>query len=76
MADCQLLKTCPFFEGSLKKMPALADTYRERYCRGDSSRCGRHMIFLAKGRAAVPGNLFPNEVDRALYIIQFGQEPP
>jgi hypothetical protein len=76
MANCELLPICPFFIGSLKKMPALAESYRERYCRGDNRLCGRHLVFVARGKSAVPEDLFPNETDRARFIVQFGQDSP
>jgi len=70
MADCTLLKGCPFFNEKMKNMPALADQYKNKYCRGDNSKCARYMVYQKLGRSAVPVDLFPNQLDRAKKILQ------
>ncbi len=45
MPDCELLSTCPFFnDGMHSEMPEM---YKEQYCKGDYSWCGRYLIFKA-----------------------------
>ncbi len=69
MADCELLKGCLFFNDQMAKMPAVADMMKNAYCLGDNSKCARFMIFQKLGRPAVPPDLPPNDVGRAVKII-------
>ena len=70
MAECKLLKGCPFFNDKLKEMPALADQYKRKYCLGDHTGCARFIVFSKLGKSAVPPDLFPNQQPRARQIIQ------
>ncbi len=72
MADCELLKKCPFFNDKMEDMPTIAEQMKNRYCRSDNSRCARYMVFKAMGREKVPTNLTPNQFARALKIIEEG----
>jgi len=45
--NCELLSTCPYYNHSIYQ---LAETDKERYCRGDYRWCGRYMIFQARER--------------------------
>jgi len=67
MADCEKLRSCPFFRDELAYMPRTAALMKETYCRGDKSTCARYVVAL-KG-IPVPGDLFPNQRDRAHRII-------
>jgi hypothetical protein len=69
MADCELLTGCLFFNDQMVKVPAIADMMKDAYCRGDNSKCARYMVFQKFGRAAVPPDLPPNDVGRAVNII-------
>ena len=69
MADCECLASCPFFNDKMEKMPAMSDMYKRNYCKGDFSKCSRHMVFKALGKPAVPMSLFPNQLEKALSII-------
>jgi len=69
MADCELLDSCPFFNETMKSMPASAEQFKKNYCRGDNSICARFMVYKALGREKVPANLFPNQVDKAKDLI-------
>ena len=50
MADCELLSTCSFNNDDTHDLNGVMEKYREQYCRGDYSCCGRYMIFKALER--------------------------
>jgi hypothetical protein len=69
MADCECLERCVFFQGQMASMPATAEVARQRYCRGDYTRCARYVVYKALGREHVPGDLFPNELEIARQLV-------
>jgi len=72
MADCECLPGCVFFNDKMQNMPAAANLLKKRLCRGDNAKCARHMVLSALGRAKVPPDLSPNQVDRATELIASG----
>ncbi len=72
MADCKMLEKCIFFNDKMQNMPAVADIYKQNYCRGDFSKCARFMVAEALGKEKVPSILFPNQVELASEIIRKG----
>ena len=69
MPDCECLTRCPFFNDKMANMPTIATFYKERLCKDEFSGCARFMVFKAKGREAVPADLFPDNVDRAKALL-------
>ena len=69
MPDCPNLVKCPFFNDKMDNMPAVANMYKKRYCKNDFDVCARWKVATALGSAAVPADLFPNQVDRADKIL-------
>lgn len=69
MADCELLAGCLFFNDKMKGTEGLASLYKQKYCKGDNSQCARYTVFKKLGRPAVPEDLFPNMMDRAMQIV-------
>ncbi|WDP88477.1 MAG: hypothetical protein HUN04_01455 [Desulfobacter sp.] len=69
MADCELLKGCPFFNDKMKDTEGLGAIYKKKYCLGDNQHCARYIVFKKLGRPSVPANLFPNQIDQAKEII-------
>jgi hypothetical protein len=69
MAECECLVKCLFFNDRMQNIPAVANMLKDKYCHGNSSECARYMVFKSLGRERVPGDLFPNQVDRAEKII-------
>ena len=69
MAACQLIETCIFFNDKMSNMPATADVFKNRYCRGDAHSCARYRVFEKLGRTSVPPDLYPNEHDRADIVL-------
>ncbi|PKQ15346.1 MAG: hypothetical protein CVT67_09930 [Actinobacteria bacterium HGW-Actinobacteria-7] len=69
MADCELIEKCIFFNDKMSDMPTMADLYKKRYCRTDSSACARFGVFRALGRENVPADLYPNDAERAAAIL-------
>ena len=65
MAECPKLGVCPFFNDQLANMPAVAESLKERFCRGDFESCARYRVSSVLGKERVPGNLFPQEADTA-----------
>jgi hypothetical protein len=70
MAKCDLIEKCIFFNDQMANMPSTAQVYKKMYCEGKFEECARFMIVKAKGREHVPGDLFPNQKDRAESIIK------
>ena len=68
--DCECLPRCPFFNDKMMDMPAMVSLLKEKYCKGDSARCARHMVFKVMGSERVPMDLYPNQAERAEKIIQ------
>ncbi len=69
MAQCECLEGCPFFHDKMENMPSMAETYKNKYCLGDFEECARYIVFSKKGKPAVPKNLFPNQKEKALAIV-------
>jgi hypothetical protein len=69
MAECVCVAGCIFFNDKMANMPSMADIYKERYCKGDSTQCARYVVFKALGRENVPGDLYPNDLDRAEKLL-------
>jgi hypothetical protein len=69
MAKCECLEKCLFFNDKMRNMPELADVYKKNYCRVDSKICARYIILKALGTESVPADLFPNQADRAKYLL-------
>jgi hypothetical protein len=70
VAHCELIEKCIFFNDQMPNMPSTAAVYKKMYCEGDHESCARFMIVKALGRGNVPGDLFPNQKDRAESIIK------
>lgn len=69
MSDCELLKTCIFFNDKMANIPSTVEIFKIKYCRGDNTECARYMVFKALGRERVPQDLFPNQVEIAHMVI-------
>jgi len=65
MPDCAKLAKCIFFNDQMGKMPAMADMFKLRYCKGDPDACARLAVASKLGPERVPKNLFPNDMKRA-----------
>jgi hypothetical protein len=72
MADCELISACPFFNDRMKNMPAMSNIYKRNYCQGDHTNCARYMVREKLGKEKVPGDLYPNQQDRANMLIAEG----
>ncbi|HZV81114.1 MAG TPA: hypothetical protein VFF53_02990 [Geobacteraceae bacterium] len=70
MANCELTEKCIFFNDQMPNMPSTAAVYKKIYCDQDFDNCARYMIVKAMGREKVPGDLFPNQKERAENIIK------
>ena len=68
--DCELLPTCLFFNDKMAEMPVSVEVLKRRYCQHENKSCARYMIFKALGRAHVPSNLFPTNIERAKAILE------
>jgi hypothetical protein len=69
MSSCELIEKCIFFNDQMANMPSTAEIYKMKYCQGSSDECARFMVRKAKGGEFVPADLYPNQTDRALAII-------
>ncbi len=68
MSDCPNLIKCPFFNDALKNMPGTSEIYKHNYCRNKYFDCARY-IFAKSGNKPVPSDLFPNEKNKILSLI-------
>jgi hypothetical protein len=73
MGKCEYSDECPFFKGKIANRPFLSSTYRNYYCHKDYSKCARHMVAVASGKAKIPFDLFPDQVNTAGEIIDRGE---
>ena len=82
MADCDKINNCSFLIDRMQSMPTIAELFRRRLCKGDSSGCARYQLFkflhdsrfeerkdMKEKIALLSSNLFPNEFERLKQII-------
>lgn len=69
MAECPSLKGCPFFNEKMPIESAMGTLYRKRFCLGDYETCARFRVSQAKGKEAVPVDLYPNQAAKAEEIL-------
>lgn len=65
---CERLDFCIFIISGIQK-ESILNRYKARYCLSCKAACAIYMIATTKGEGAVPGDLYPNEYDRALEIL-------
>ena len=70
MKDCECLPRCPFFNDKMANMPSVAKLIKDKYCKGDNTKCARHIVFIALGSGKVPPNLFPSQIERVEEILK------
>ncbi|HUZ17577.1 MAG TPA: hypothetical protein VMV68_04270 [Spirochaetia bacterium] len=69
MAECSMIQRCPFFADKMRGMPANATHLKEQYCVDDFKTCARYLVGSQLGEAKIPGNLFPNQNERARVLV-------
>jgi len=67
MTECPRVSTCPFFRDQMEGLSAVAGMLKDRYCRAEFAACARYRVAVAG--VPVPGDLYPNQTDRAAQII-------
>lgn len=72
MAECICLPKCIFFNDKMTDMPVTAARLKQHYCLGNNKECARFMVFSTLGREHVPGDLFPQNMERAKGLIEAG----
>lgn len=72
MSECEKLKDCIFFNDRMVDMPDVSEMLKNRYCRGDNSKCARYMVATTLGKDKVPPDLFPHMTERAQEILAKG----
>ena len=70
MAICEKITRCPFFNDEMANTPAIADIYKQRYCKGDNSECARYHVLSNVGPQHVPKDLYPHQLERAKEIVE------
>jgi hypothetical protein len=70
MANCECLEKCPFFNDKMANRPATANLMKKQFCQDDFASCARYQVFKAKGREAVPLDLFPAQRDRVQELLR------
>ena len=70
MGECPKLEKCPFFNNRMANMPSVSEWLKEQYCRKGYDTCARYQAAEALGgAAAVPIDLFLNQKQRAIEVI-------
>ena len=69
MQECELIDSCPFYNGQLEGDEEQINLLKEKYCLGTYFNCARFMVFTALGRENMPDKLFPHQKDRAYEAI-------
>lgn len=64
MSECECMSECLFFNDKMSNMPLTSKVLKQLYCKGNSSKCARYIIFRALGKGKVPDDLFPNQITR------------
>lgn len=72
MAECELIKTCIFFNDKMANTPSTAEIFKKLYCRGEYNNCARMIVVNSLGREKVPVDLFPNQAEKAVEIVRKG----
>ncbi len=67
---CENINRCRFFNDRLENMPAMASMYKKNYCEGEYEKCARYVVCKKLGKEGVPDTLFPNQIDKALKILE------
>jgi hypothetical protein len=70
MSECAYLIKCPFLSGRMSDMPAMAEFYRIRYCRGRFKDCARLIVRQELGPENVPIDLYPSQKERVKFLIR------
>jgi hypothetical protein len=69
MQECELINTCPFYNGQLQGDLRQIEEMKDKYCRKNNLNCARYMIFIALGREKMPEGLFPHQKNKAYELI-------
>ncbi len=69
MADCEMIAKCIFFNDKMANKPGTANLLKSKYCKGAFAECARYQVCKALGREKVPGDLFPNQADKARELL-------
>ncbi len=69
MEPCECLPRCIFFNNKMQNAPSTAEMMKKRYCLANFEVCARHKVFKVLGGAQVPGDMFPNQIERAEKIL-------
>lgn len=68
MADCEIIKSCPFALGALESRPD-QDKLTAEYCKSNNLHCARYMVYSTAGEDKVPADLYPDEKNKAYLVI-------
>ncbi|MDA3850623.1 MAG: hypothetical protein PF447_05070 [Spirochaetaceae bacterium] len=68
MANCEIYDKCPFGQGKMTDTPDI-DKLKQEYCESNSLHCARYMVATSVGEDKVPGDLYPDEKDKAYLAI-------
>lgn len=69
MSECELQQECMFLNEHIGHMPSTVQMVKQRYCNGNSNACARYMVSSALGKERVPGDMVPDQLDRARELI-------
>ena len=67
MSDCPKLQKCSFFDEKMANKPAMAELFKNQFCKRNFTICTRYKLSTA-GKE-VPKDLFPNHYDRVKELI-------
>ena len=71
MAKCPLIEMCIFFNDEMGNKPDLiSKSFKIRFCQCSNEQCARWQVYCELGQPGVPRELYPNQADRVIKIIQ------
>ena len=72
MGECEYIKRCPFFNGTLNVESLDSERVKKEYCESNNLHCARYMVLQALGPENMVEDLLPEEKTRAYMVIAEG----
>ncbi len=69
MGECEFTEGCLFYKGGMEADESRTAELKEKYCMSNSLHCSRFLVASAVGEDSVPGDLFPDEKEKAYIVI-------
>jgi hypothetical protein len=67
---CEILEFCPFYNERMQYLKSLSNKLKDKYCLGDKTICARYIMYSSLGKAKVPEDLYPFQIDIAKKLVE------